>query len=230
MNEVSMTDQISENIASGRFESYCRQTESGFDCALGISELIKLSMEKEIPRSIISEGALDKAMDEAIKKFEKGDYTIPELAIRAKYTGEARDMLLEQADAAAVSSKGKLMLATVEGEYYHQGKDMIAILTRGIGFTTIDLGMGVPVEDILISVKKHAPDYLAISTSVKTATSTIREIHKRLADENCRGDITTIIDGHLATVESAKGIGADHCCRNMVQMLELLKELAVSPN
>ena len=34
----------------------------------------------------------------------------------------------------------------------------------------------------------------------------------------------------LATVESAKGIGADHCCRNMVQMLELLKELAVSPN
>jgi hypothetical protein len=92
MNEQHIMGQIHDSILKCRFETTCRQTESGQKCQPGVSELIKQSIQKKLSVPLISSDALDRAMDDSFDKFINGEYNVPDLVMRAKCTSEARDI------------------------------------------------------------------------------------------------------------------------------------------
>jgi 5-methyltetrahydrofolate--homocysteine methyltransferase len=230
MNEQSIIGQISDNIIKGRFNAQCQAPETGSNCMLGVSELISLSMEKNIPPPLISTDALDKTMNDIINRFENEEYTFIELVARANLTGNARKILADHVEDPDILCKGKILLATVEGEYHRYGKDIVCALSRGIGFNTIDLGLGVPINEITDAVKKHDPDFLGISASTRSTIPELEEINDILNEGNCRKDIKVILGGYLATDDTANTFDVDFRCRNISQTLELLLCLADSTN
>ena len=225
MDEQNIMQQISKNIIKGRFESSYQQVESGIKCQPGIPELMKLSMQKNISPALISADVLDKAIADSIKKYEEGEYNFPELAVRAKYTADARDILRDQIGNSKTINKGKIVIATVDGEYHDQGKEIVSILLKGIGFKIFDLGIDVSVDEIVRSVEYHEPDYLGISTSIISTAPEIVKLIDKLSEKECAKNVKIIIGGVLARKEYAESLEADYRCSNIGQTIALLKEL-----
>jgi methanogenic corrinoid protein MtbC1 len=242
MNDQNLMGQISNCLVKGRFEACVLQQDSGEESQIGVPELIRLSMEKNVPPPLVAEKALDNAMEKSIEKYMDGDFTIPDMIVRSKSTAKARDFLSKYAEDCGPMARGKAILATIDGEDYSNWQKITKILLKGLGYETIDIGSGVPADDVVRLVKHEGPDILGITPS---STSQIPEFNavssisskveikrfiEKLSEEGCCEDVTILISGNVPGIYSAADVGADYCCNNMFQTIELLGKLASSSN
>jgi len=237
MNHQEIIGQISNHIVKDNYEAIIQERDSGFGSQPEVSELIHLSMKKNVPPRLISEEALDKAMDVSLKEYMDTDLLLPELIERAISTSKARDILAEYTDNGSSLSKGKVVLATINGKDYSHWRGFITSILNGLGFEIIDLGNGAPVDHIVRSVKEEGPELLVItmpSTSIfpefKAASSlpltpVLKKLTNKLSEEGCRENVKIMIGGFIAGIESADDIGVDHCCENMFEVVDLFNKL-----
>jgi len=240
MNDLNLMGQLSNCLVKGRFEVCVQYRDSGEKKKLGVPELIRLSLKDKVPPPKVSEKALDKAMEESIEKYVNGEFTLPGLLVRAKSTAKAREVLSEYADDSLPLTKGKAVLATLEGEDYSHWQKFAGIILKGLGYKTVNLGSGVSAKEVVESVKKARPDILGItapSTSVipefnvmssMSSKVKIKKLIDILSEEDCRENITILIGGSVPVVHSAADVGADYCCKNLLQTIKLMEKLASS--
>lgn len=226
MNEQNILGQISESIIKGRADAFFGQAVSLKTGQAGVPELIRLSMQKKMPPPMVAKEAFDKAMSESVKQFEKGEYNVPELMSRSKYTALSRHLLEKQAPSPDALNRGKIILATVEGEHHRHGMDIVACLSRGFGLKTIELGFSVPVDEIVRSVKYHQPEYLGISASTLATIPMVKRLGSKLSKTGFRGSVKMIVGGYVAQSVSAAEINADEGCHNMTKTIRLFKGIA----
>jgi 5-methyltetrahydrofolate--homocysteine methyltransferase len=225
MNEHDFVRQISDRLVKGGLEAPYSQTNYGIKDRPGVPESIRLSMGKNMPPSLICADALDKAMNVSIKKYEDGVYTLPELIFRAKYTGDARDILWKQIGCSEAKYKGIFALATLAGEAHVHGKQIVALLLRGIGFKTIDFGIAVPTDEIIRSVKYHQPDYLGISISTASTIPQIEKTIEKLSENEYFENVKIIIGGYAVGAGLTESIDANSSCGDIGQTLGFLKKI-----
>jgi len=230
MNAQHIIGQISETILHGDFCEASDALDSNNNCMDGISDLISVSIESEVPASLISNEALDKPMLKIIDLFKNDDGMFMEMIARAKLTGEARETLADYVEDPEPLSKGTMLLAAIEGEYHRHGKDIISWLSKGIGFNSIDLGTNVPTEDILDAIDEHQPDYVGISASTRATIPELKEITDKINEDRAFENTKIILGGFLAGNDEADALGADYLCPNLDQSIDLLVNLAHSSN
>ncbi len=240
MNDQNLMGQISNCLVKGRFETCVLRRDSGEKSQLGVPELIRLSMKRNVPPPLVAEKALDNAMEESIEKYVDGEFTLPDMVARAKSTAKAREVLSEYASDSKSFTKGKAVVATIEGEDYTHWQGFVVNILKGLGYITIDLGNGASAKDVVRSVKNEGPDILGItppSTSLIPEFNAVTSISSKakiknlidsLSDEGYRDNVTILIGGNAPAIHSAPAVGADYCCENMLQTVELLGELARS--
>lgn len=229
MNVHGDTEQLLHHVAKGKFGAFWQQAGRSKGPPAGFKKLIQFSIKKKIPLQTVSTDILDHSMNDSFKKYIGGEYLMPDLVFRAKKIGDARKELITHDKALKSLIKGNILMATIEGEYHQQGKDIVASLLRGTGFKTIDLGLGVPVADIVSAVKKHTPDYLGISASILATIPKIKILKNCLEKDEELKKTKVIIGGYIAKKESSKSIGAEHYCKNMTQTISLIKSLSGMP-
>lgn len=242
MNDQNLMGQISNCLVKGRFEACVLRRDSGERSQPGVPELIRLSMKRNVPPPLVAKKALDNAMEESIEKYVDGEFTLPDMIFRAKSTAKARDVLSEYASDSKSFTKGKAIVATIAGEDYTHWQGFVVNILKGLGYITIDLGNGASAQDVVRSVKNESPDILGItppSTSlipefnaVSSISSKvkIKKVIDHLSDRGYRDDVTILIGGNIPVIHSAADVGADYCCGNMLQTVELLRELACPSN
>ena len=230
MNAQHIIGQISDKIFHSDFSNHGNALDSENKYSPEISDLISLSLENDVSPELISKEALDKPMHDIVHRFNNDDYEFMEMIARAKITGDARGILADRVEETEPLNKGTLLLATVEGEYHRHGKDIISSLSRGMGFNTIDLGMGLSASEILNAVDEHQPDYLGISASTRATVPHLREIVDTIQAGKTAEKTTIILGGFLATDNEADTIDADYRCANIHQSIGLLLNLANSSN
>lgn len=242
MNGQNLMGQLSSCLIKGCFEVCIQYQDSGEKKQIGVPELIRLSMKKKMPAPLVSEGALDKAMEESIEKYMNGEFTLPDLLVRAKSTAKARNVLSEYASDSAPLTKGTAILATIDGEDYSHWQNFAVLILKGLGYKAVNLGSGVLASDLVQSVKNESPDILGItapSTSlipefnVMSSISSkgkIKRMIENLSDEGCRANVTILIGGNVPVIHSAADVGADYCCKNLLQTVKLLGKIASSSN
>lgn len=228
MKEHDFVRKISDHLVKGGFEAYYNQTRYGIKHRPGVSESIRTIMDRKTPQSMLCDDALDKAMNVAIRKYEDGEYMLPELVFRAKCTGDARDILWKQMGESKVKSKGTFVLATVPGEEHVYGKHIVAVLLKGIGFKIIDLDPDVTVNEIIRSVKYHQPDYLGISITTASTIPDIKKTIGRFSENEDLEDVKIIIGGHAVGAGFTDSIDADSSCGDINQTLDFIKKLLIS--
>jgi trimethylamine corrinoid protein len=226
MNAHNNTQGWSHHIAKSKFDNFLQHSNWDKGHTADIKKLIQFSLKKKIPLSMVSTGVLDRAMYSCIKKFVRGDYYIPQLVRKAKTIGDARAMLADHDSAVKSMNKGKFLITTIEGECHSQGKNFVTSLLRGIGFKTIDLGLGVPVKDIINAVKWHKPHYLGVSASTLATIPKVKTLKSHLKKVAGLKKTKVIIGGYVAMDESSETIGAEHYCKNITETISLLKSLA----
>ena len=225
--ENNIKEEIIYNIIQGRMEAEDEGVDEGLEGKPAVRELIEDALARGMnPKEIVAE-CLTPAMDEVGKKFEQGEYLIPDMLASAECVGNAMEVLGPQLSNEGAQSRGKFVLATVAGDLHDIGKNIVAIMIKGAGYEVIDLGTDVSKERIVAEIKKSGAAYLGLSALLTTTMRQMQGVMKALAEEGLRNSVKVMIGGAPTSKEFAEQIGADAYCEDAFEAVRLLNAMTV---
>lgn len=164
------------------------------------------------------------ALNEVGKKYEKGEYFIPELLQSAEAAKKAFELIKSHFLSEVKIAKGKIILATVKGDIHDLGKNIVKAIMENYGFDVIDLGIDVDPQVILKEIEKH-PDLKLVglsalmTTSIPSMQNTIKLIKYKFP--SCK----VVVGGAVLNKELAKNIGADFYAKDAIEGIKIAEEV-----
>lgn len=154
------------------------------------------------------------ALDAIGQRYEAKVIFLPQL-IRAAETVTAafelvRAKLSESSE--AMTSKGRVLLATVQGDVHDIGKNLVKVLLESYGYEVLDLGRDVPVEKVVSTAVAENIQLVGLSALMTTTVSSMEETIVALRATGA--PIRIMVGGAVLTESYAKTIGADDFCRD----------------
>jgi 5-methyltetrahydrofolate--homocysteine methyltransferase len=220
---AELLEKIALNVIQGRVEAEDDGFDEGYEGQPAVIELVEEAIEQGInPGDILIKG-LTASMEEVGKKFESGEYLIPDMLAAAEAVGAGMDLLTPHLLKAGVESKGKFVIATVAGDLHDIGKNIVAIMLKGAGYEVIDLGVDVSTDKIISTVKKTQAPYLGLSALLTTTMRNMEEVVEKLKEEGMRNQVKVCIGGAPTSQDFSDKIGADTHCVDAFAVLDWLK-------
>ena len=173
------------------------------------------------PIAVINDG-LTPGMDEVGKRFESGDYFLPELLIAADVFKSAVAIVKPHLTE-AVATKGTVVLGTVEGDIHDIGKKIVALALETSGYEVIDLGIDVPVA-------RFAEEQLARGAHIVGAsamiTSTLPALRRVVEDVKTRSPgAKVLIGGAPVTPALVAEYGSDAYAGDAIEAVRVVDKL-----
>jgi len=219
---------IKGNVIQGRVA----QDDEGFDEGMvgqpGVSELTEKALAQGIsPKDIIERG-LTEGMNIVGQKFEAKEYYIPDMLASAEAVGAAMEILEPHFAKSGIKSKGKIIVATVEGDLHDIGKNIVSILLRGAGYMVKDLGNDVDPQTIVAAVREEKPQFLGLSALLTSTMIHMKDTTQALTESGLRDKVKVIIGGAAVSEEFAQDIGADGYGADGFQAVRVIDALNTS--
>jgi len=161
----------------------------------GIEVLLDEALTKNGPLDIINTILLD-GMRTVGELFGSGQMQLP-FVLQSAETMKAAVRYLEpfMPKADQGKHKGKMVLATVKGDVHDIGKNLVDIILTNNGYKVVNLGIKMPIADILVAAEKEKPDAIGMSGLLVKSTAVMKE---NLEEMNRRGVKTPVILGGAA--------------------------------
>jgi len=163
------------------------------------------------------------AMDEVGRRFESNEYFVPELLISARAMKAALDLIRPLLTAQGAQPVGRVAIGTVKGDLHDIGKNLVASLLEGGGFEVIDLGVNVPPEKFIETVRQKNANIVAMSALLTTTMPSMKTTVEALKQAGIRDKVKVLIGGAPITQKYADEIGADGYSENAVGAVALAK-------
>ena len=190
----------------------------------------------ELTHAALADGAnpialldgMTEAMGQLGERFARGEVFIPEL-IMASRAMQAASSVLKPMLGANASSLGTAIIGTVMGDMHDIGKNLVAMMLEGAGFTVVDLGTDVYPEDFVDAVLEY-PDtkVIALSALLTTTMSAMEETVQAIREEPACSHVKIMVGGAPVTAAFAAQIGADAYADNAATAAEEAKRLAMA--
>jgi 5-methyltetrahydrofolate--homocysteine methyltransferase len=104
------------------------------------------------------------AMETVGKRFEEGQYFIPELILAGEMMKQISAQVkphLKQVNGGV--KRGKVVVGTVAGDIHDIGKDIVVFMLDVNGFDVYDLGVDVPPQSFVDKIAEVKPQVVALS-------------------------------------------------------------------
>lgn len=165
-------------------------------------------LQTEKPMTIINNEIIP-GLDAVGEAFETGECFLPHLIFAAETAEKAFDVIKAEMHKNGEKrvSKGKILLATVEGDVHDIGKNILKVILENYGYDIIDLGKDVSLEKIMDGILRHNIRLVGLSALMTTTVKNMEKIVKEIND-NCP-TTTVMVGGAVLNPEYAKEIGAD---------------------
>jgi len=188
-------------------------------------ELVQKTLaEKTPPEQILKDGLIS-AMEEVGRRFECGEFFVPEMLISARAMKSGLALLRPHLVAADVHPVGKVVIGTVQGDLHDIGKNLVGMMLEGAGFEVVDLGADVSIDKYIAAVKDHRPDLVACSALLTTTMPRMENIISSLREAGLRDQVKVMIGGAPVTDKYATDIGADGYAPDAASAAARAKEL-----
>jgi 5-methyltetrahydrofolate--homocysteine methyltransferase len=118
------------------------------------------------------------AMDIVGKRFEEGEYFLPELVLAGEMLdtiGAIAKPLIVQRGGAEVARHGKVLIGTVQGDLHDIGKNIVSFMLDINGFEVRDIGVDVPVARFIDEIRDFEPDVVGLSGFLTLAFDSMKE-------------------------------------------------------
>jgi corrinoid protein of di/trimethylamine methyltransferase len=168
------------------------------------------------------------AMEEVGRRFECNEYFVPELLISARAMKAALDLIRPLLIARGDKPAGRVAIGTVKGDLHDIGKNLVAALLEGGGFEVIDLGVNVPPEQFIATIKEKGANIVAMSALLTTTMPSMKTTIEALKQAGVREKVTVLIGGAPITQKYAEEIGADGYSESAVGAVALAKRAAAA--
>ena len=160
--------------------------------------------------------------------FESGKLSLPELIFSTEVMKKVLEVVESLPGTSKESVKGKVLLATVDGDVHDIGKGMVASTMKSYGIDVIDIGREVPVDTIIEKAKEYEVDIIGTSALLTSTLKEQKKLEERLRELGIRDQFKTMVGGAPCTLHWANRIGADAYSEDAVEAakkaLELLKK------
>jgi len=151
------------------------------------------------------------AMEIVGKRFEEGEYFIPELILAGEMlkgiSAEVKPyMTSAQAD---VKKLGKVIVGTVKGDIHDIGKDIVVFMLDVNGFEVHDLGIDVPVQTFVEKIAEVKPQVVALSGFLTLAFDSMKETVAAIKAAGLRDQVKIMVGGGTVDEQVCRYAGAD---------------------
>lgn len=228
------SDEISEKAVATKqteaFQSVETVSELEYAITNGLAskcrDLVAVELESHEPIDVINQ-TLIPILDKAGKQFEKGIIFIPQLMLCASTAQTAFEVIKERLESAGEdkSSRGKIIIATVEGDIHDIGKNIVKVILENYGYEVIDLGKDVSPQAILNCVQEEKTKLLGLSalmtTTLPAMVKTIELVKAAVPD--CK----IMVGGAVLTEEYAMQIGADYYVKDAKSSADVAKNVLI---
>jgi methanogenic corrinoid protein MtbC1 len=183
----------------------------------------KLLASGEKPMSILD--ASKDAMALVGKRFEKGEYFIPDLMMAGEILKEIGAIVKPLMEAGGkVEKKGKVLIATVEGDIHDIGTDIVTFMLDVNGYDVLNIGIDVPADVIIKNIKEFKPQVVGLSGFLTLAFDSMKKTVEKIEAEGLRKDIKIMIGGGQIDEEIRKYTKADAYGKDAVAAVQLSRQ------
>ncbi len=193
--------------------------------AKDVQELTGEALALGIPALDILNEALIPALQEVGRRFETGEYFVPEMLVAAKAMQQGVNLLRPLLAEAGLQPIGKVLMLTVKGDLHDIGKNLCNIMLEGAGFRVIDLGVNVPPEKLVAAVKQHRPTLVGFSAFLTTTIPMFKTNIDALGRAGLRDKVKVMVGGAPVTQDYADLCGADGYAPDASSAVRLAKRL-----
>jgi len=172
-------------------------------------EITQELVSKGVPATEILNEGLIAGMDVVGKRFKANEMYIPEVLIAARAMHAAMDVLKPLLTESGAPVKGTVLIGTVQGDLHDIGKNLVAMMLEGAGFTVIDIGVDVPAEKFVEAIKENKADIVGLSALLTTTMPAMKEVIEAIRKDPEIKDVKVMVGGAPVTQEYADSIGAD---------------------
>jgi len=184
-------------------------------------------LREKIPALDLINNCLVPAMEEVGELYDSRKFFLPQLIKAAETMKECSSMLSDYLPCSGESTKkGKILLATVEGDIHDIGKNLVSNLLVNHGFSVIDLGKDIKTSEMIDRIIKEPEIKLVGLSALMTTTMTkMKEFILELEKNNIRERVKVVIGGAVVTEKYSKDIGADYYAQDAVSGVRIAKEV-----
>ena len=168
-----------------------------------------------------------RAMDLVGKRFEEGEYFLPELVLAGEMLetiGAIAKPLIQQAPGEVAKKLGKVLIGTVHGDLHDIGKNIVSFMLDINGFEVKDIGIDVPVKSFVDEVKAYQPDVVALSGFLTLAFDSMKETIEAFEAAGMRDQFKIMIGGGQIDETVRAYTGADAFGVNAVEAVNLSRK------
>jgi methanogenic corrinoid protein MtbC1 len=189
-----------------------------------VLKLVKEKLEaNEDPIKILDacRAGMSKIGDES---GEGGTIFLTDLIMAGEIFNEAMELLMPKLTSSATQQLGKVVIGTVEGDIHNIGKDITINFLKAEGFEVIDLGVDVPPQKFVDSIKEHNPPVVGMSGLLTLSIEPMKRSVEAITNANLREKVKIIIGGERTDEEVRKYVGADAWVNDAVEGVKIIKK------
>ncbi|MDD2735550.1 MAG: cobalamin-dependent protein [Desulfuromonadaceae bacterium] len=167
------------------------------------------------------------AMDIVGKRFEEGEYFLPELIL----AGEVLDQIGVMAKPLIIDSPnkpsrklGKVLIGTVHGDLHDIGKNIVTFMLDINGFEVKDIGIDVPVSTFLDEIQAFQPQVICLSGFLTLAFDSMKETIEAIEVSGLRNGLKIQIGGGQIDETIRAYTGADAYGLNAVDAVNFCRK------
>jgi 5-methyltetrahydrofolate--homocysteine methyltransferase len=192
---MSEFKSLTEAVIKGDIQKAVEETQAALDADSNV-------------QNILDQGLIA-AMDEVGEKFTTGQMFVPQMLRSAKTMQECMKLIKPLFKEGELAAKGKVVIGTVRQDLHDIGKNLVAMMMEGAGFTITDLGVDVSPEKFAEKAKEVGADIVAMSALLSTTMPAMRETIKALQEAGIRDKVKVMVGGAPVTENFALEIKAD---------------------
>ena len=210
---MKITQEISEFLQKGR--------------AKNVKALVEQAIaENYNPKEILEEGLLAGMMVVG-EKFKNNEVFVPEVLVAARALNAGLAVLEPKLAEIGNQPVGRAIIGTVKGDLHDIGKNLVAMMLRGVGFEVIDLLVDVDVDTFIDKAEETGADIICMSALLTTTMPAMKEVVDGLVARGLREKYIVMIGGAPVNDSFAKEIGADYYTPDAATCAEIAKKVVL---
>jgi methylmalonyl-CoA mutase cobalamin-binding domain/chain len=195
----------------------------------GLAEEVVKSVHELLNRGLTPYEVLTKGLVAGMEvvgvDFRDGILFVPEVLMAAKAMKAGMEILRPLLVETGAPQIGTMVIGTVKGDIHDIGKNLVAMMMEGAGFTVINLGINNDVDSFLKAIEEHKPDILGMSALLTTTMPYMGVVIQALIEQGIRDQLIVLVGGAPLNDAFAEEIGADAYCRDAAIGVETAKKL-----
>lgn len=193
-----------------------------------VKELVNQAVAEGLSLKIILDEGLIRAMSNIGEKFRLNQVYVPEMLVSARAMSMGLSILEPLLTETGVKPVGKVVIGTVRGDLHDIGKNLVAMMIKGMGAKVYDLGVDVPDHTYVEKAEEVGADIICLSALLTTTMPAIGDVIREFEKSGVRDKYFIMVGGAPVSQTFADQIGANAYSANASEAASLVKAYLLS--